>query len=119
MSNRADQFNQLSTTIGSVGGGTLSTSVDLEGWNVMGLMLIPSGTAMVAGSVSMFVSVDNINFYALKDGNNATISIPHGTTGVAYSAVTLQVLSPYRYVKWLDTAAQPTGMKITVPVKLN
>ena len=119
MALRADQFNQLSTSIGSVGGGTLSTSVDLEGWNVLGLMFIPAGTAMVAGSVSMFVSVDNVNFYALKDGNNATVSFPHSTTGVAYSATAVQVIAPYRYVKFLDTAAQPTGMRITLPVKLN
>ncbi len=118
MASRADQMNQLSTTIGSVGGGTLSTSLDLEGWQSLGLMLVPAGTAMIAGSVSMFVSVDNVNFYALKDANNATISIPHGTTAVAYSAATLAVIQPYRYVKWLDTSAQPTGMRITVPTKL-
>ncbi len=119
MASRADQVNQLSTRIGSVGGGTLSTSLDLEGWNVLGLIVIPAGTAVVAGSLSMFVSVDNTNFYALHDGNNANISIPHGTTGVAFSAVALQVLSPYRYVKFLDSSAQPTGMVLTVPVKLN
>lgn len=119
MALRADQFNQLSTTIGAVGGGTLSTSLDLEGWPVLGLMVIPQGTAVVAGSLSMFVSVDNVNFYALHDANNANISIPHGTAATAFSLAAIQALSPYRYVKFLDSASQPTGMKITVPVKLS
>lgn len=112
----ADQLNQFRATIAS--GGSLSNSLDLEGWNLPGMIVQASGTAMVAGSISFQVSVDNSAFFPLNDSTNTLISVPHGTSGVAYGAAVVQAIAPYRYVRFLDSSAQPTGSTITIPEKL-
>lgn len=117
MAFRADQLNQLSGTVGAAG--SLSTTVDLEGWTVAGLIVSGAGTAaLVAGSVQFRVSVDGTTFYPLMDSTNTRVALPHGTTALAYSAVALQVISPYRYTRVEFSAAQTNGARVTFPVKL-
>lgn len=113
----ADQLNQFKVTIASAG--SLSTSVDMEGWTVPGMMVQPAGTSMVAGSISFQVSVDNSTFFPLNDSTNTLISVPHGTSGVAYGAAVIQAIAPYRYLRVLDSSVQPTGVNVIFPVKLN
>lgn len=117
MALRADQWNQLSGTIPAAG--SLSTTVDLEGWSIAGLIVAGAGTAaLVAGSVQFRVSVDGTTFYPLMDSTNTRVAYPHSTTGLAYSAVALQVINPYRYVRVEFSAAQTNGARVTLPVKL-
>lgn len=112
----SDQSNQFKATISS--GGSLSNSLDLSGWNLPGMIVSPSGTSMLAGSISFQVSVDNSTFFPLNDSTNTLISVPHGTSGVAYGAAAIQAIAPYRYIRFLDSSAQPTGSTITIPEKL-
>lgn len=116
MANRSDQFTHLRATIAS--GGSLSNSVDFAGWQLPGMVLAPSGTAMIAGSISFQVSLDDVTYYPLNDSTNTLISVPHGTSGVAYGAAAIQAIAPYRYLRCLDSSAQPTGSVISFPVKL-
>ncbi len=112
----ADQFNQIGAYIPN--GGTLSSTLDTEGWTSVGLMIIPAGTAVLAGSMSVQVSVDATHFYPVNSIAGTPIAVVNGTSGAAYSAVELAVIQPYRYVRLVSSVAQPTGVTLKMPVKL-
>jgi hypothetical protein len=116
MASRADQMNQLSGTLAI--GGSLSQTIDLEGWNVGGLIISPTSGTLVPGSIQFRVSADNSNFVPLNDGTNTRVAIPFGTTAVAYTATVLSVIMPFRFVKVETTSVQGNGAKVTFAVKL-
>lgn len=117
MAIRADQYNQLTGTIALAG--SVSQSIDLEGWNVMGLIFAPTSGTLVPGSIQFRVSVDNTTFVPLNDGNNVRVAVPFGTTAVAYTQTVISVIAPFRYVRIETTNAQGNGAKATFAVKLN
>lgn len=117
MSIRADQYNQLSGGIAV--GGSLSQTIDLEGWNVGAFLIAPTTGTLTPGSIQFRVSVDNSNFAPLNDGNNARVAIPFGTTITAYTETAVKVVMPFRYVKIETTTNQGNGARCTFAVKLN
>lgn len=116
MPNRMDMFNVLAGTIPL--GGSVSQTIDTEGYQVVGLIVSPTSGTLTAGTVQFRVSPDDVTFVPLMDGSNVRVGIPFSTTAVAYSATALSVVSPYRYWRVETTNAQGNGINLRVPVKL-
>lgn len=109
-------FNQFSGTIAP--GGTVSQTIDTEGWMVTGLIVAPLvvGGTLASGSLQFSVGFVPGTLYPLNDNTNTRVSISFGTAATAYTLAAVQGIAPYRYVR-VTITSQGLGARIVLPVK--
>lgn len=110
-------FTQKVGTIAA--SGSLSPIYDTEGFSVHGLIVrrnSGSGT-LVAGTVQFRVGFQPGTVYPLYDNTNTRVGLVNGTSDIAYSWASLQVIRPYRYVQIETVANQTQAVDVILALK--
>lgn len=108
-------FNNFTATIAAAG--TLSAAIDTEGWNVAGLIAKATTSTLIPGTLTAEVSNDGVTFVTVQaptSGVLANVTLGHGTGN--FGAV-LDMIAPFRYVRFSNSVAQPNGMTLLLSVK--
>lgn len=103
-------------------GGTLSEIIDTEGWSIGGLIVRGLTATLTLGTLTIQVSdsSDEDTFVILQNnvsGVLTNVAWLHSTADFAVSFVDIQLIRPYRYVRFVDAVAQTYGAKFTIAVK--
>lgn len=119
MARSSSSFNAFIGTIAA--GGTLSEIIDTEGFPFHGLIVSALTSTLTVSTLNILVSNDTtVGFATLQQvtaGVLGNIAWGHQTGNFAVSGNDMQVIKPYRYVRFIESAAQVNGAKYMIPVK--
>lgn len=100
--------------------GTLSQTIDFEGYGTPGLIVSALTSTLTASTLTAEVSHDGTLWCTLKTntaGVLADFAIFNGTGDFAVSLASVGAFAPFRFIRFIASAAQVNGVKFIIPVK--